>query len=49
MLDYKPAELEAAKSGPAYWYRDFPHREGWLGLAYNAYRLMTGRKKASNF
>jgi hypothetical protein len=48
-LDYKPSELEAAMSGAAYWYRDFPHRERWLGLAYNAYRLLTGRKKASNF
>jgi hypothetical protein len=49
MLDYKPAELKAAKSGPAYWYRDSTHREGWLGFAYTAYRLITGRKKASNF
>lgn len=48
-LDYKPAELEAAMQAPALWYKDFPHRETLLGLAYNAYRIMTGRRRASNF
>ena len=48
-LDYKPADLEAAMQAPALWYKDFPHRERLLGLAYNTYRLLTGRKKASNF
>jgi hypothetical protein len=48
-LDYKPAELDAAMQSSALWYRDFPHRERLLGLAYNAYRWVTGRQKASNF
>ena len=48
-LDYKPADLETAMQAPAFWYKDFPHRERLLGLAYNTYRLLTGRRKASNF
>lgn len=48
-LDYKVAELEGAMQAPALWYRDFPHREWLLGLAYNTYRRLTGRQKASNF
>jgi len=48
-LDYKLAELEAAIQAPALWYKDFPHREWSLGLAYNSYRRLTGKPKASNF
>lgn len=48
-LDYKPAELEANMQAPALWYKDYPHREWLLGLAYNTYRRLTGRRKASNF
>jgi N-acetyl sugar amidotransferase len=48
-LDFRPEELESAMQGPALWYKDYPNREWQLGLAYNSYRLLTGRKKASNF
>lgn len=48
-LDYSPAELEAAMQAPPLWYTDFPHRQRFLGLAYNSFRLLTGRRKASNF
>jgi hypothetical protein len=48
-LDYTPAQLEAAMHAPPCWYSDFPNRERLLGLAYNSYRLLTGRPKASNF
>jgi hypothetical protein len=48
-LGYTPAELEAAMDSPPRWYVDFPHRQRLLGLAYNSFRLLTGRLKASNF
>ena len=48
-LDYSVAELEAAMQAPPFWYRDFPNRERLLGVAYNSFRVLTGRKKASNF
>lgn len=48
-LDYKLAELKAAMRAPALWYKDFPHREWLLGFAYNTYRRLTGKRKASNF
>lgn len=48
-LDYKPAELEAAMQAPPLWYKDFTHREWLLGLAYNTYRRLKGKRKASNF
>jgi hypothetical protein len=48
-LDYKPADLEIAMQTPAMWYMDFPHREAFLSFAYNSYRVLTGRRRASNF
>lgn len=48
-LDFSISEIESAMQAPPYWYRDFPHRELLLGLAYNSFRALTGRKKASNF
>jgi hypothetical protein len=48
-LDYSISELEAAMQSPSFWYRDYPHRERLLGLAYTSFRLLTRRKKASNF
>jgi hypothetical protein len=34
---------------PPLWYTDYPHQERLLGLAYNTFRILTGRRKASNF
>lgn len=48
-LDYAIADLEARMQQPPLWYHDYPHFEKLLGLAYNTYRLLTGRRKASNF
>jgi len=48
-LDYTSAALTSAMEGPPRWYVDFPHRQRLLGLAYNSFRFLTGRPKASNF
>lgn len=48
-LDYQPADLERFMQAPPLWYTDFPHRERLLGIGYNAFRFLTGRRKASNF
>jgi hypothetical protein len=48
-LGYTPTELHAAMDSNARWYVDFPRREKLLGLAYNAFRMLAGRKKTSNF
>lgn len=48
-LGYAPAELKAAMANPPRWYVDFGRRQRLLGLAYNSFRLLTGRRKASNF
>jgi hypothetical protein len=48
-LDYTPAQLNATMEAPPAWYTDFPNREKALGLAYSAYRRLTGKPKASNF
>ena len=48
-LGYTPAELHDAMDSPIRWYVDFPRRQKILGLAYNAFRLLTGRQKTSNF
>jgi len=48
-LGYTAEELQAAMESPPRWYCDFPHRQWLLGLAYNSFRLLTGRRKASNF
>lgn len=48
-LGYTPDDLEAAMAAPPLWYVDYPHRQRLLGLAYSAFRRLTGRRKASNF
>ena len=48
-LDYTPAQLDATMHSPPRWYSDYPNRARLLGLAYNSYRLLTRRPKASNF
>lgn len=48
-LDYSPTELKLAMQLPPLWYSDFPHRQRFLGLAYNSFRMLTGRRKASNY
>jgi len=48
-LAYTPHQLERFMHAPPRWYSDFPNRERLLGLSYDAYRLLTGRPKASNF
>lgn len=48
-LGYTPAEVNAAMASPPRWYVDFPNRQHLLGLAYDSFRLLTGRQKASNF
>ncbi len=48
-LGYIPDDLEAAMAAPPLWYVDYPHRQRLLGLAYSAFRRLTGRRKASNF
>jgi hypothetical protein len=44
-----PEVLKAATKSTARWYFDFPHNSRLLGVAYDSYRLLTGRSKASNF
>jgi len=48
-LDYKPDELLAFIDGTPLWYKDFSNRERILQIAYDSFRLITGRTKASNF
>jgi hypothetical protein len=48
-LDYKASEIKEIMGRTAFWYKDFPNRERILGMAYNTYRILTGKKKASNF
>ena len=48
-LDYQPKDLERFMDAPILWYKDFPHREKLLGLCYDAFRFLSGRRKASNF
>ena len=48
-LGYSPVDLHREMEGPARWYVDFPHRQKLLGLAYSSFRLLTGRRKTSNF
>jgi hypothetical protein len=48
-LDYSVAQLEDSMAAPPLWYTDYPNRQDLLGLAYNTFRLFTGRRKASNF
>lgn len=48
-LDYTQSQLDAFMHSPPRWYFDYPNRARLLGLAYNSYRFLTGRPKASNF
>lgn len=48
-LNFMYADLERLMQSPPLWYTDFPHRERLLGLGYNTFRFLTGRRKASNF
>jgi hypothetical protein len=48
-LGYTYAELAAEIGNPPRWFVDFPRRQKLLGLAYNSFRLFTGRRKTSNF
>jgi len=48
-LDYKPDELLAFIDGTPLWYKDFSNRERILQIAYDSFRLITGRTKAANF
>lgn len=48
-LGYHPIELENAMNQSPLWYKDFPNRERVLRVVYSAYRLLKGKKKASNF
>jgi len=48
-LDYRPDELKAIMALPPLWYTDYPNRRRLLSIAYNTYRILTGRRKASNF
>lgn len=48
-LDCTPDQLKAKMQAPPLWYCDFPHRQRFLGIAYNSFRILAGRRKASNF
>tara|TARA_Y100001968_G_scaffold311645_1_gene333960 strand:+ start:1609 stop:2712 length:1104 start_codon:yes stop_codon:yes gene_type:complete len=49
-LGYTVPQMYDFMKGPALWYRDYPNREKTLRLAYNVYRLFTGRSRnTSNF
>jgi hypothetical protein len=48
-LDFSGDQLHTAMASPPYWYVDFPTRKRLLGAAYNSFRILTGRRKASNF
>ncbi len=48
-LDYTLEEIDYAMNLPPLWYTDYPNRQYLLGLAYDFYRLINRRPKASNF
>jgi len=48
-LDFSADQLQTAMASPPCWYIDFPNRQSLLGAAYNSFRILTGRRKASNF
>jgi N-acetyl sugar amidotransferase len=48
-LDYTASDLMHFMESQPLWYTDFPNRERLLGLAYDTFRFLTGRRKASNF
>ena len=48
-LGYSIEELKSLMNNYPLWYKDFPNRENFLGLAYTTFRYITGRKKNTNF
>ena len=48
-LSIERTELEQIIAAPAKWYFDYPNNRKWLGRVYDAYRLLYGKKKRSNF
>ncbi len=48
-LNFSINDLKKIMNRSSLWYVDFPNREKLLGLAYNSFRLLTGRKKNTNF
>ena len=48
-LNYTVQELNKIINKSPLWYVDFPNREMLLGFAYSTFRLLTGRKKNTNF
>jgi hypothetical protein len=48
-LGYSATELIELMNKPPKWFVDYPHNRRLLGLAYDAYRLIKGQPKLSNF
>lgn len=48
-LGIAPRELEEIVAAPPRWFFDYPNNAGTLGMFYDAYRKLTGRRKTSNF
>jgi N-acetyl sugar amidotransferase len=48
-LSVPRAEMEAIIAAPPKYFFDYPNNARALGLTYELYRALTGRKKASNF
>ena len=48
-LGYEVSELEKIMQKPSLWYTDFPNRKKFFGLAYDLYRLVLRKEKATNF
>ena len=48
-LSIPRSEMEAIIAAPPKYYFDYPNSSRTLPLAYNLYRALTGRRKASNF
>lgn len=48
-LSVPRAEMDAIIAAPAKYFFDYPNNARVLGLTYDLYRALTGRKKASNF
>lgn len=42
-------ELDRIVAAPAKWYFDYPNNKKLLGMVYDAYRLLHGKRKTSNF
>jgi hypothetical protein len=48
-LGYSHTQLSKTMDRPPKWYIDYPNRRRSLSLAYDSFRVLTGRQKASNF